>query len=226
MVPDYGPGVDSEIAFVRAFKEAGGTILGSVRYPVATIDFAPFVRRAKDSDAEAIFYFVPAGAQPAAFAKAFAEQVIDPRKTKVLGSGDATSEAALKSVGDAGQGIITAWNYDYNQESALNRNFVRLYNEMHGRNPDTLSVGGYDGMHVIYEALKKTAGYTDGDALIQAAAGMKWESPRGPMSIDPKTRDVVQNIYVREVRNVGGKLVNVTIDTIKNVKDPIKERGN
>jgi branched-chain amino acid transport system substrate-binding protein len=224
MVPDYAPGHDSETSFVQPFEAAGGKILGSVRYPVTTIDFSTYVKRAKDSNAEAIFYFVPGGAQPAALAKTFAEQGIDPHKTKLLGSGEATSEAALKGIGEAGVGIITAWNYDYNQEGALNRKFVKLYNEMHHRNPDTFSIGGYYGMHVIYETLKKTNGNTDGNALIEAAKGMKWESPRGPMSIDPRTRDVVQTIYIREVKMVDGKAVNVTIDKIEHVKDPIKER--
>jgi branched-chain amino acid transport system substrate-binding protein len=224
MVPDYAPGKDSETSFVQPFEAAGGKILGSVRYPPASVEFSTYVKRAKDSNAEAIFYFVPGGAQPAALAKTFAEQGIDPHKTTLLGSGEATSESALKSIGDVGLGIISAWNYDYHQAGELNRKFVKLYNEMHHRNPDTFSIGGYDGMHVIYEALKKTNGKTDGKALIEAAKGMQWESPRGPMSIDPRTRDVVQTIYIREVKKADGKIVNVTIDKVENVKDPIKER--
>jgi branched-chain amino acid transport system substrate-binding protein len=79
-------------------------------------------------------------------------------------------------------------------------------------------------MHVIYEALKKTKGDTDGDALIAAAKGLSWESPRGPMTIDPETRDVVQNVYIRRVEKVGGQLVNVEFDKLENVKDPFKAR--
>ena len=224
MVTDYGPGHDSEAAFQRAFKEAGGEIVGSVRFPVANPDFSAFVQRAKDLDPECIYIFIPGGAQPAALGKAFAERGIDLNRTKVLGSGETTSEQALKMMGDAGFGMISAWHYDYKSTAPLNVEFVKAFNEMHGRNPDFFSLGGYDGMHAIYEALKKAAGKTDGDALIDAAKGMSWESPRGPMSIDAQTRDVVQTIYIRRVEKVGGELVNVPFDKIENVKDPFKAR--
>ena len=125
-------------------------------------------------------------------------------------------------MGDAGLGIISAWHYDYKSTTPRNVEFVKLFNEMHGRNPDFFSIGGYDGMHAIYETLKKTGGKTDGDSLIAAAKGLKWESPRGPMSIDPETRDVVQTIYIRRVEKVGGELVNVPFDKIENVKDPTR----
>src|SRR5438128_7958454 len=209
MVTDYGPGHDAEAAFTRAFKAAGGEIVGSVRFPVANPDFSAFVQRAKDLNPESIFIFIPGGAQPAALGKALAERGIDPGKTKILGSGETTSEQALKGMGDAATGIITAWHYDYKSEHPLNKEFVKVFNEMHGRNPDFFSIGGYDGMHAIYEALKKTDGKTAGEALIAAARGLKWESPRGPMSIDPDTRDVVQTIYIRRVQKAGGELVNV-----------------
>ncbi len=224
MVTDYGPGHDIEAAFIRAFKEAGGTVLGSVRYPVVSVDFTPYVQRALDTNTPSIFYFVPGGAQPAALAKAFAERGIDPKKVRLLGSGEATSEPVLKSVGDAALGIVTAWHYDYKRDSALNKEFVRLHNELHKRNPDQFSLGGYDGMHLIYEALKKAGGKTDGDSLIAAAKGLSWESPRGLMSIDPETRDVIQTVYIYEVRKVGNELVNVPIDRIENAKDPVKAR--
>jgi branched-chain amino acid transport system substrate-binding protein len=224
MVSDYGPGHDAEAGFHRAFKEAGGEIVGSVRYPVANPDFSAFIQRAKDLDPEAIFVWVPGGAQPGAVGKALAERGIDPKKTKILGQDVLTDEQALKSMGDAGLGIITVANYDFNHDSTANKQFVKAYNEAYGRNPDIFSIGGYDGMHLIYEALKKTGGKTDGDALIAAAKGTKWESPRGPMSIDPDTRDVVQTVYIRRVETVGGNLVNVEFDKIENVKDPIKAR--
>jgi branched-chain amino acid transport system substrate-binding protein len=224
MVADYGPGHDIEAAFIRAFKEAGGTIVGSVRYPVVNVDFSAFVQRAKDSNAQSIFYFVPGGAQPAALAKAFSERGVDPKKIRLLGSGEATSEPALKAVREAALGIVTAWHYDYKRDSSLNQEFVRLHNELHKRNPDQFSLGGYDGMHLIYESLKKSGGKTDGDSLIAAAKGTSWESPRGPMSIDPETRDVIQTIYIYEVRKVGNDLVNVPIDRVENVKDPVKAR--
>src|SRR5262249_10245117 len=158
-------------------------------------DFSAFIQRAKDLGPEAIFVFVPAGAQPAAFGKAFAERGLDTRTVKFLGTGETTAEQALKSMGDAALGIITAWNYDFNHDSKLNAAFVKRFNEEMKRNPDFMSVGGYDGMHLIYEALKKTGGGTDADALVAAAKGMAWESPRGPILIDPETRDIVQTVY-------------------------------
>jgi branched-chain amino acid transport system substrate-binding protein len=138
----------------------------------------------------------------------------------VLGSGETTAEQALKSMGDSALGIITAWHYEYTDKNPKNVAFVKAFNDMHKRNPDFFSSGGYDGMHVIYEALKKTNGDADAAKLIAAAKGMKWDSIRGPMSIDPETRDVVQTIYIRRVQKVGGELMNVPFDKIENVKDP------
>jgi len=162
--------------------------------------------------------------QPAAIGKALAERGIDPQKTKILGQGELTEEEALKSMGDAGLGIITAFHYDYSHDSAMNKAFVAAYRAEFRRNPDMFSVGGYDGMHLIYETLKKTQGKSDADALIAAAKGMAWESPRGPMSIDPETRDVIQTVYIRRVEKRDGQLVNVEFDKVDNVKDPFKAR--
>ncbi len=225
MVSDYGPGHDAEGAFHQGFKEAGGQIIGSVRFPVATADFSAFVQRAKDLNPEAIYVWVPGGVQPAAIGKALAERGIDPKKTRILGQGELTEDEARKSMGDASIGIITAYHYDHNHDSALNRTFVKAFNEAYGgRNPNIYAIGGYDGIHLIYEVLKKTGGKTDGDSLIAAAKGMKWESPRGPISIDPETRDIIQTVYIRRVEKVGGQLVNVEFDKIENVKDPVKAR--
>jgi branched-chain amino acid transport system substrate-binding protein len=224
MVSDFGPGHDAEGAFHRAFKEAGGEIVGSVRFPVANPDFSAFIQRAKDLNPEGIYIWVPGGVQPAAIGKALAERGIDPRKTKILGQGELTEEEALKSMGDAGLGILTVYHYDYNHDSALNREFVKAFHDANQRNPNIYSIGGYDGMHLIYEALKKTGGNTDGDALIAAAKGMAWESPRGPISIDPETRDIIQTVYIRRVDKVGDQLRNVEFDKVENVKDPVKAR--
>jgi branched-chain amino acid transport system substrate-binding protein len=222
MVADFGPGHDAEQSFQTAFKAAGGEIVGSVRMPVANPDFSAFVQRAKDLNPESIFIFVPGGAQPAAIGKAFAERGVDPAKIKILSTGEPVDEQALKSLGDIAIGRISAWHYDYNLNNPVNKAFVAAFNAEFKRNPDFFAVGGYDGMHLIYEALKKTGGKTDGPSLIAAAKGMKWTSPRGPMSIDPETRDVVQTIYIRRVQKVGGNLVNVEFDKIDNVKDPVK----
>jgi branched-chain amino acid transport system substrate-binding protein len=225
MVSDYGPGHDAEQGFIRAFKEAGGEIVGSVRFPVANPDFTAFVQRAKDMNPEAIFIFVPGGAQPAAIGKALAERGIDPSRTRVMGMGELTEDEARKSLGDAALGIITVYHYDHGHDSALNKTFVAAFKEAYGgRNPNIYSIGGYDGIHVIYEALKKTGGKADGDSLIAAAKGMKWESPRGPISIDPDTRDIVQTIYIRRVEKAGGDTRNVEFDKVENVKDPVKAR--
>jgi branched-chain amino acid transport system substrate-binding protein len=220
MVSDFAPGKDAEAAFQGAFKAAGGEIVGSVRTPVANPDFSAFVQRVKDVNPESIFIFVPAGAQPAALGKAFAERGIDPKKIKIIGTGEVTDESSLKGMGDAGIGIYSVWHYDYNDDNKLNKDFVKAYNADFKRNPDFGAVGGYDGMHVIYEALKKTGGKTDADALVKAAKGLKWESPRGPMQIDADTRDIVQTISIRQVRKVGNGLRNFVVDKVTNVKDP------
>jgi branched-chain amino acid transport system substrate-binding protein len=224
MVSDFGPGHDGEAAFHKGFKDAGGEIVGSARYPVANQDFSAFVQRAKDSNADAIYVWTPGGPQPAAIGKALAERSIDPSKTKILGQGELTSEDALKSMGDVGIGIITAFHYDFNHVSAMNAAFVRTYKDAFGRNPDMFSVGAYDGMHVIYEALKKTGGKADGESLVAAAKGMRWESPRGVMSIDTETRDVIQTVYIRRVERLGSELRNAEFDKVENVKDPFKAR--
>jgi branched-chain amino acid transport system substrate-binding protein len=225
MVSDYGPGHDAEQSFQRGFKEAGGEIIGSVRMPVANPDFSAFVQRAKDLNPEAIYIFIPGGAQPAAIAKALADRGIDPQKTKVMGQGELTEDEARKSMGDAAVGIITTFHYDHNHQSAMNRDFVKAFNDEYKRNPNLFSIGGWDGMHLIYETLKKTGGKTDGEALIAAAKGMAWESPRGPISIDPETRDVIQTVYIRRVEKVGNETKNVEFDKIENVKDPVKARA-
>ena len=220
MVSDYGPGIDAETWFQKGFKDGGGEIVGSVRFPVANPDFSAFVQRAKDSNPDAIYIWVPGGAQPAAIGKALSERGIDTSKTKILGQDALTSETALKSMGDAALGIITVAYYDYNLDTPMNKTFVKAYNDEFHRNPDFFAVGGYDGMHLIYATLQKTGGKTDGDALIAAAKGMAWDSPRGPMSIDPQTRDVVQNVHIFKVEKVNGELRNVEIDKVPNVKDP------
>ena len=163
LVADFGPGHDGEAAFQKGFKDAGGEIVGSVRFPVANQDFTPFLQRAKDLAPDALYIWTPGGTQPAAIGKAIAERAIDRSKTKILGQGELTFDEALKSMGDTGLGIITAFHYDANHQSAKNKVFVAAYNAEYKRNPDMFSVGGYDGMHVIYEALKKTNGDTDGD---------------------------------------------------------------
>ena len=224
LVADFAPGHDGEIAFQKGFKDAGGEIVGAVRFPVANQDFTPFLQRAKDLAPDAIYFWTPGGGQPAAIGKAIAERAIDRNKIKILSQGELTFDEPLKSMGDTGLGIITALHYDASHQSAKNKAFVAAYNAEYKRNPDMFSVGAYDGMHVIYETLKKTNGDTNAEKLVAAAKGMTWESPRGPMSIDPETRDAIETVYIRRVERVNGQLVNVEFDKIENVKDPIKAR--
>jgi branched-chain amino acid transport system substrate-binding protein len=221
MVSDFGPGIDAEGAFQRAFKRSGGEIVGSVRFPVANPDFSAFVQRAKDINPESIFIWVPGGTQPAAIAKALAERGIDTKKTKILGQGELTEDEARKSMGDAGLGIVTVYHYDHTHDSDVNRAFVKAFKAEHGgRNPNIYSIGGWDGIHLIYEALKRTGGKADGESLIGAAKGMKWESPRGPVAIDAETRDIVQTVYIRRVEKSGTETRNVEFDKVEAVKDP------
>lgn len=222
LVSDYGPGHDAEKSFSAGFTEAGGKMLGSDRTPVANPDFSAFVQRVKDANPEAVYIFVPGGAQPAAIGKALADRGLNPPATKIFAQGELTHPEALESMGENARGIITTFHYTLERDDPLNKEFVDGYTAANnGRQPDLFSIGGYDGMHLIYEALKKTNGDASGDALLEAAKGMSWDSPRGPMSIDPETRDVVQTVYIREVQEVNGKLQNVVIHEIPNVKDPL-----
>ena len=218
MVSDFGPGLDAEKFFQNAFKSAGGEVAGSVRMPVANPDFSAFVQRAKDLNPESIFVFVPGGAQPAALGKAFSERGMDPKKINIMSTGEPVDETAVKALGDLALGRISGWHYDYNLKNKANAEFVKAFNAEFKRNPDFFAVGGYDGMHLIYEALKKSGGKADGDSLLAAAKDLKWDSPRGPVSIDPATREMIQNIYIRRVEKVGNEIVNVEFDKVENVK--------
>jgi branched-chain amino acid transport system substrate-binding protein len=224
MVSDYGPGHDAETAFIGAFKAGGGEVVESVQMPMASPDFSAFLQRAKDSGADAIFVFIPGGSQPGALGKALVERGIDASKLKLLGHGELADESAVKAMGDTAVGIITSMFYDYNDNTKLNHDFVAAYNAEFKRNPDLFSVGGYDGMHLIYETLKKTGGKADGDSLVAAAKGMAWDSPRGSIAIDSETRDVINTVRIRRAEKVNGQIRNVEIAKFENVKDPVKER--
>src|SRR5712672_1586482 len=222
MVSDYAPGIDSEGSFKDAFIKAGGQILESIRFPLANPDFAPVLQRAGDSKPDAIFVFVPAG-QGAPFVKQFLERGLAKAGIKIIGPGDVTDDDVLNSMGDQVIGTVTAHFYSADHNSPANKAYVEAFKKVNnGMRPNFMAIGGYDGMHLIYEALKKTGGKTDGDGLVAAMKGMKWESPRGPISIDPDTRDIIQNIYIRKVEKKNGELYNVEFATFDAVKDPIK----
>jgi branched-chain amino acid transport system substrate-binding protein len=190
--------------------------------PLANPDFAPFLQRAADLKPEAIFVFVPAG-QGGIFVRQFVERGLDKAGIKIIGPGDIMDDDLLNGMGDAVIGTVTAHMYSADHDSALNKAFVAAFKKANGGlRPNFMAVGGYDGMHLIYETLKKTGGRTDGDSLIEAMKGMSWESPRGPISIDPQTRDIVQNIYIRKVEKKNGELYNVEFATVEAVKDPGK----
>jgi branched-chain amino acid transport system substrate-binding protein len=222
LVSDYAPGLDAQNSFKERFTAAGGQVLEELKTPLAAPDFAPFLQRAADAKPDAIFVFVPSG-QGGNFVKQYIERGLDKAGIKLIGPGDVTDDDLLNNMGDAVLGTVTAHLYSAAHPSAMNKAFVAAFKKANsGMRPNFMAVGGYDGMHLIYEALKKTKGNTDGDALIEAMKGMKWESPRGPISIDPETRDIVQNIYVRRVQKVDGELYNVEFATFEAVKDPGK----
>jgi branched-chain amino acid transport system substrate-binding protein len=224
LVSDFGPGLDAVAAFTENFQAAGGTIVGAAKFPVAALDFSAFIQAAKDTNPDAIYIWTPGGTQPAAIGKALAERGVDTSKIKILGQDELTGVSAISSMGDLSIGIITAAMYDYSHKSALNEKFVKDYQEEYKRMPDIFSIGGYDGATLIYKALEKTGGKSDGESLIAAAKGLSWESPRGTIMIDPETRDIVQTVYIRRVTKVDGKLINVEFDKVDNVKDPVKEK--
>jgi branched-chain amino acid transport system substrate-binding protein len=222
MVSDYAPGADAAKSFAAEFTAKGGQVLDSITFPLANPDFAPFLQRAADQKPDAIFVFVPSG-QGGIFVKQFAERGMDKAGIKIIGPGDVTDDDLVNGMGDPVLGTITAHIYSADHDSPTNKAFVAAFEKANnGMRPNFMAVGGYDGMHLIYEALKKTNGNTDGDALIAAMKGLAWESPRGPISIDPETRDIIQNVYIRKVAKKNGELYNVEFATFPSVKDPIK----
>ncbi len=223
LTSDYAPGNDALKFFKEHFTKAGGQIVEEVKVPLANPDFAPFLQRMKDAKPDAMFVFVPAG-QGGTFMKQYAERGLDKSGIKVIGPGDVMDDDLLNSMGDAALGAVTAHMYSAAHPSKENKEFVAAYEKAYGQRPGFMAVGGYDGIHLIYAALKKTGGKADGDSLIAAMKGMAWESPRGPISIDPETRDIVQNIYIRKVEKVNGQLYNVEFETFKAVKDPGKTK--
>lgn len=222
MVTDYAPGHDAEKSFKERFLASGGEIAAELRVPLQNPDFAPFLQRAADAKPDAIFVFVPSG--PGAIVmKQFVERGLDKAGMKLIGPGDLTDDDILPGYGDVALGIITAHFYSTAHPSPKNKAYDAAFRKANpGMRPNFMSVGGYDGMHLIYEALKKTGGKTDGDSLVNAMKGMSWESPRGPITIDPETRDIIQNIYIRKVEKVGGELHNVEFAVFEAVKDPVK----
>jgi branched-chain amino acid transport system substrate-binding protein len=221
IVNDWAPGVESETTFKDAATKGGAQIIEAMRVPLQNPDFSPFLQRARDLSPDTLFVYFP-GNQAGIFAKQFLERGMDKSGIRIVGPGDLTDDDELPGMTDAMLGIVTAHHYSAVHDSALNKSFVADFEKANGKRPNFIAVGGYDAMHLIYQALAKTGGKTDGDGLLAAMKGMKWDSPRGPMSIDPETRDVVHNEYIRKVERVNGALSNVEFATFEAVKDPLK----
>ncbi len=220
IVTDYGPGLDAEKTFQAVFKAGGGEIVEAIRTPLRNPDYAPFLQRAKDAKPDALFVFVPSG-EGLAVMKQFEERGLKQAGIRMIGTGDVTDDDLLESMGAPAVGVITSFHYSAAHESPENRAYVDGFMKANnGMRPNFHSVGGYDGMHLIYEAVKKAGPNATGEQLVEAMKGMKWTSPRGPMSIDPATRQPIQTVYLREVKMVNGKPWNIEFDKVENVKDP------
>ncbi len=220
MVTDYGPGLDAEKTFQAVFKAGGGEIVEAIRTPLRNPDYAPFLQRAKDAKPDALFVFVPSG-EGLAVMKQFDDRGLKQAGIRLIGTGDVTDDDLLESMGAPAVGVITSFHYSAAHDSPENKAYVDgMMKANNGMRPNFHSVGGYDGMHLIYEAVKKAGPNATGEQLVEAMKGMKWVSPRGPMSIDPTTRQAIQNVYMREVKMVNGKPWNVEFDKFENVKDP------
>jgi branched-chain amino acid transport system substrate-binding protein len=224
LISDYGPGIDAEGAFVKAFRAAGGEVLDSVRTPLQNPDFAPYLQRIKDSKPDAVFVFLPPGSQTIAFIKGYEERGLKQAGVKLIGTGDLTDDGVLQAMGEPTLGLITSFHYSAAHDSPENQTFVKTYAEVNGTKyrPNFMACAGYDGMAAIAEALKKTGGSVDPDKFLGALKGMKLTSPRGPIMIDPETRDIVQTVYIRKVEKVNGQLYNIEFDKFADVKDPGK----
>jgi len=219
LVSEFAPGLEAEETFTNNYKAGGGQIAEKIRVPLRNPDFAPFLQRVHDAAPQAVFVFIPS-VQAATFAKQFVERGLDKAGIKLIGPGDLTDDEALPNMGEAMLGAVTAHFYSAAHPSELNKTFAEAYQKAYGSRPNFMAVSGYDGMHAIYEALKKTGGSSDGPALVAAMKGAAWESPRGPMSIDRNTGEVVHNIYIRHVEKVNGELRNIEFVTFSDVRDP------
>jgi branched-chain amino acid transport system substrate-binding protein len=225
LVSDYGPGIDAERYFKERMQLNSAQVVESLRVPLRNPDFAPFLQKVRDLKPDALFVFVPSGAG-AAVMKQFLERGMDKAGIKLIGTGDLTDDDQLNDMGDGALGVVTAHHYSAAHPSALNQKFVDAFKKANnGLRPNFMAVGGYDGMRLIYEALKNTkGGQGGGEALLAAMKGQIFESPRGQIYIDAQTRDVVHNIYLRKVEKKDGQLYNVEFDVIKDMKDPGKAK--
>jgi branched-chain amino acid transport system substrate-binding protein len=221
LVSDYSTGIDAEARFIKGYTAGGGKVLGSARVPLANPDYSPFVQRVKDEKPDAIFFFAPGAEDGIGILKAFSDKGLDKAGIKVLGVGDMTSESpTLEALGERALGAVTVLNYAATLDNEANKAFLKAYAVANPNRPPAsfVTVAAYDTMGMIAETVRRLEGNVTGDKAMQVLSGMKWESPRGPISIDPETRDIVQNMYIREVKKINGKLVNEPIGVLKDVK--------
>jgi branched-chain amino acid transport system substrate-binding protein len=218
LVTDFSPGQEAEATFKERYLAAGGQIAESIRVPLQNPDFAPFLQRVRDAAPQAVFVFIPS-VQAATFAKQFVERGLDIAGIKLIGPGDLADDELLPATGDAMLGAVTAHFYSAAHPSPMNKAFVEAFIRQNGYRPNFMVVSGYDGMHLIYEALKASNGATEGKALVSAMKGKAWESPRGPMSVDRESGEVTHNIYIRKVEKVGGEPYSVEFATFEGVRD-------
>jgi branched-chain amino acid transport system substrate-binding protein len=222
VLSDWAPGAEAGKTFDQHFTQGGGQVLETLKVPLANPDFAPFLQRARDLQPDTLFVFVPAG-QAGTFARQFAERGLDKSGIRLIGPGDIVDDNDLPNTGDSLVGVVTAGFYSAAHDSALNKQYSADFQKATGRRANFISVGGYDGMHLIYDALTKTGGKTDADAIMAAMKGDSFESPRGPISIDPETRDIIQNIYISKVEKRDGAPWAIQFETFPNVKDPLHQ---
>jgi branched-chain amino acid transport system substrate-binding protein len=222
MYADYGPGIDAGTFYKRAYTEAGGKVADEVKMPLQNPDFSAYIQRIKDAKPDAVFVFLPSGAQSNAFLKAYKDAGLFEAGVKLLATGDLTDEPSLDAIGDAAVGMITSYHYSDAHDSAINKEFVKGIKEVGGADarPDFFSVAGWDAMHAVYDLVEAQHGKLDPDKTMALLKQVKFESPRGPILIDPETRDIVQNVYIRRVEKRDGHLYNIEIDTIPMVTSP------
>lgn len=226
VVADYASGVDAEEAFKKAFEAKGGQVVGSVRTPMNNPDFSAYIQRIKDSQPEGVFIFFPSGVMPLSFLKAWQERGMEEAGIKLYATGEATDDSYIEATGDAALGLITSHHYSYAHPSPENQQFVEAYRKKFGTKDrlNYFAITAYDTMAALDKALTATQGNAEGDALLTQLKGMELMSPRGPITIDPETRDIVQTVYIRKVEQREGELVSVEFDQFDQVKDPAKEK--
>jgi branched-chain amino acid transport system substrate-binding protein len=219
-VSDYGPGIDAEKVFVKDFTRAGGKVVASLRAPLRNPDYAPFLARVKDAKPDALFVFVPSG-EGAAVLKQFTDRGLAAAGIRLIATGDVLDDDLMPSIGKAALGVVSSHHYSAAHPSPENQAFVAAFAKANkDMRPNFHAVGAYDGMQLLYAALKKTGGNSEGPKLLEAMKGMSWTSVRGPVTIDPATRDIVQNVYIRKAEQANGGVYNVEFDKVEKFKDP------